>query len=50
MTRSKNILLQTTTKMILPLLKKEVLVCGVILGFLSFGFRSNGHKTLINDQ
>jgi hypothetical protein len=39
MTQFKNVLLQTTTKMILPLFQ-GVLVCGVILGFLSFGLSS----------
>jgi hypothetical protein len=49
MTQFKNVLLQTTTKMILPLFQ-GVLVCGVILRFLPFGLSSIGirHFSMIN--
>jgi hypothetical protein len=49
MTQSNNVLLQTTTKMILPLFQ-GVLVCGVILRFLPFGLNSMAirHLSMIN--
>jgi hypothetical protein len=49
MTQSKNVLLQTTTKMILSLFK-WVLICGVILGFLPFVLSSMAirHLAIIN--
>jgi hypothetical protein len=51
MTQSKNVLLQTTTKMILPLIQ-GVLVCGVILGFLPFGLSLMAirHLSMINNM
>jgi hypothetical protein len=51
MTHSKNILLQTTTKMILHLFQ-GVLVCGVILRFLSIGLSLMviRHLSIINNM
>jgi hypothetical protein len=50
-TQSKNVLLQTTTKMILPLFKR-VRDCGVILGFLPCGLSSMAirHLSIINSM
>jgi hypothetical protein len=51
MTQSKNVLLQTTTKMILPLFKR-VFGYGVILEFLPFGLSSMAirHLSMINSM
>jgi hypothetical protein len=48
--QSKNVLLQTTTKIILPLFQ-GVFVCGVILGFLPFELNSMTirHLSMINN-
>jgi hypothetical protein len=51
MTQSKNVLLQTTTKMILHFFQ-GVLVCGVILGFLPSGLNLMviRHLSMINSM